>query len=83
MAGWSPFKNPDPGRAHSFENFCDQPAVLPTGRLFGRISQKGLNNKWSVRTILQPIFADFEQKGLKRAKIGGIVTKLFPSSYPF
>ncbi len=36
--------------------------VLPIGRKFGRISQKGLNKKWSGRTIL----ADFEHKGPKK-----------------
>jgi hypothetical protein len=38
--------------------------LLPTGRLFGRISKKEPNKKWSGRGNLRPnqILADFEQK---------------------
>jgi hypothetical protein len=34
-------------------------ALLPTGRLFGRVSQKGPKKKWSGRTILRPNFGRF------------------------
>jgi hypothetical protein len=44
--------------------------VLPTGRLFGRISQKGPNKKWSTAGQFRGrILADFEQKGPKRGRI--------------
>jgi hypothetical protein len=36
--------------------------VLPTGRLFGRISKKGPNKKRSGRTILRPNFGRFRTK---------------------
>jgi hypothetical protein len=33
--------------------------VLPAGRLFGRVSEKGPKKKWSGRTILRPNFGRF------------------------
>ncbi len=47
---------------------------LPTGRLFGRISQK-----WSGRTILLPNIGLF---WTKRAEKGRILPKLLLFSYP-
>ncbi len=52
------------------------PAMLPTGRFFGRISQKVPNKKWSGRTR---ILADFEQKGREWAELN---QSFFPSSNP-
>jgi hypothetical protein len=41
-------------------------AMLPTGRLFGRISKKGPNKKWSGRTNLRPDFGQYlNKKGRK------------------
>jgi hypothetical protein len=41
--------------------------VVPTGRSFGRISQKGQNKKWSGRTNLRPNFLSIlNKKGRKR-----------------
>ena len=53
--------------------------VLPTGRLFGCISQKERNKKWSGQAILQPNFGRFWKKGPKR---GWILYKLLPSFNP-
>jgi hypothetical protein len=53
--------------------------MLPTGRLFGRISKKGPNKSRAAGQFCGRILADFEQKGPKR---GRILTKLFPFSYP-
>ncbi len=50
---------------------------LTVGWLFGRISQKGQHKKRSGQTILWPNFGWFWTKR------GWILTKLFPSSYPF
>jgi hypothetical protein len=44
-------------------------AVLPTCRLFGRISQIGPNKKWSGRKIFGRILADFKQKEPKLKQI--------------
>jgi hypothetical protein len=42
--------------------------VLPTGRIFGRLTQKGPNKKQSDRTNCGRILAAIVQKGLKRGR---------------
>ncbi len=44
-------------------------AVLPTGRLFGRVSRKELNKKWRGRTNLGPILNKKGRKGAELKKI--------------
>ncbi len=39
--------------------------MLPASRLFGRISQKGPNKKWSGQTVLRPNFGRFCTKSAK------------------
>ena len=41
-------------------------SLLPTGRMFGRISQIGPNKKWSGRTNLRPNFGRFWTKRIEK-----------------
>jgi hypothetical protein len=67
------------GRPDNVRKLILLSSVLPTGRIFGRISQKEPNKKWSGRTNpateLWPILN-------KKSRKGPNLKKLYPSTYP-